>query len=47
MVDQLHVHVHVKPCGRLREEPVGIRRDVPFSERGEEFRFETCRVQRR
>jgi hypothetical protein len=47
MVDQFHVHVHVKPCGRLSEEAVRVGRDIPFSERGEELGFEACRVKRR
>jgi hypothetical protein len=34
MVDQFHVHVHVKPGGRLREEAVGVGCDVPFTQRG-------------
>lgn len=40
MVDQFHVHVHVEPCRRVREEAVGVCGDVPFSEGGDEGWFE-------
>lgn len=45
MVDQFHVHVHVEPCWRVREEAVGVGGDVPFSQCGDEGWSEVRRVE--
>ena len=46
MVDQFHVHVHVKPCWRLGKEAVGVSCDVPFAQRGNEVGLEAFWVKR-
>jgi hypothetical protein len=46
MVDQLHVHVHVKPCRRLAEEAVGVSCNVPLAQRSDELGLQACRVER-
>lgn len=46
VVHQFHVHVQIEPCRRAGEEAVGVSCDVPFPQRGDEFRFEVCWVER-
>ena len=45
MVDQLHPHVHVKPCRRGGEEAVGVGCDVEFADGGDEGWFDTLGVE--